>query len=137
MVCRYSFSFPEPPLITLFRCSHCKRLKPTWDSLGDHYAAIKDKIIIAKMEATENDLPASVPFKIQGFPTLKFKKAGSKDFIDYDGDRTLESLIAFIEENASNSLEKKTEADSNDTFVPPPPEGQEPLVQHEHEHDEL
>ncbi|KAL4075823.1 thioredoxin-like protein [Scleroderma citrinum] len=85
-------------------CGHCKRLKPTWDSLGDHFAGLKDRVIIAKMEATENDLPPSVSFRIGGFPTLKFKPAGSRDFIDYDGDRSLESLIAFVEERSKNDL---------------------------------
>ena len=92
------------------------------------------------MEATENDLPPSVPFRVAGFPTLKFKKAGQKEFIDYDGDRTLESFIAFIEENAVNKLEK------NETIPEPEviPEGQEPLKAPEHHeqhddahHDEL
>jgi len=59
------------------------------------------------MEAQENDLPASVPFRVSGFPTLKFKQAGSKEFMDYDGDRSLESLIEFVEANAKNSLERK------------------------------
>ncbi|KIK68097.1 hypothetical protein GYMLUDRAFT_191150 [Collybiopsis luxurians FD-317 M1] len=85
-------------------CGHCKRLKPTWDLLADKYANVKDKIVVAKMEAQENDLPPSVPFRIAGFPTLKFKPAGSKDFIDYEGDRSFESLVAFVEENAKNSL---------------------------------
>lgn len=62
------------------------------------------------MEAQENDLPPSAPFKVQGFPTIKFRPAGSKDFIDYDGDRSLESLIAFVEENAKNSLEPSAAA---------------------------
>jgi len=57
------------------------------------------------MEAQENDLPLSVPFRISGFPTLKFKPAGSKEFIDYEGDRSFESLVAFVEEHAKNSLE--------------------------------
>ena len=128
MVCLSPTSLLEPPLITLFRCGHCKRLKPTWDSLGDHYAAIKDKIIIAKMEATENDLPASVPFKIQGFPTLKFKKAGTKEFIDYEGDRSLESFITFLEEHAGNKLDKPAPSAPVEAEEPAPtPEAQEPV----------
>ncbi|CAL1700698.1 unnamed protein product [Somion occarium] len=118
-------------------CGHCKRLKPTWDSLGDRYISAKDRITIAKMEATENDLPPSVDFKISGFPTLKFKKAGSHEFIDYDGDRSLESLIAFVEENAKNSLEPK--AESKNETVPPPPahEGAAQEELHVDHHDEL
>ena len=66
----------------------------------------------AKLEAQENDLPESVPFRIGGFPTLKFKPAGSREFIDYDGDRALESLIAFVEEHAKNDLKPQTVVDT-------------------------
>jgi protein disulfide-isomerase A1 len=62
-----------------------------------------------KMEAQENDLPASVPFTISGFPTIKFKPAGTREFIDYEGDRSYESLVAFLEEHAVNSLEMPEE----------------------------
>lgn len=62
----------------------------------------------AKFEAQENDLPSSVPFRIGGFPTLKFKPAGSREFVDFDGDRALESLIAYVEEHAKNDLKPKT-----------------------------
>ncbi|KAJ7068313.1 thioredoxin-like domain-containing protein, partial [Mycena amicta] len=85
-------------------CGHCKRLKPTWDSLADHFAPLNHSLTIAKFEAQENDLPPSAPFQIAGFPTLKFKKAGTREFIEYEGDRSFESLLAFIEENAVNSL---------------------------------
>lgn len=96
----------------------------------------------AKMDSTENDLPPSAPFTIGGFPTIKFKKAGSKEFVDYEGDRTLESLISFVEENASTKLEKKVVADDSK------PTAQEPVAtpvtserveahHHEHDHDEL
>ncbi|KAJ7749088.1 protein disulfide isomerase [Mycena maculata] len=86
-------------------CGHCKRLKPTWDQLGDHYAPLKKTLTIVKMEAQDNDLPESVPFSIAGFPTIKFKKAGTREFIDYEGDRSYESLVAFLEQHAVNSLE--------------------------------
>lgn len=103
-------------------CGHCKRLKPIWDSLGDHFAEVKDQLIIAKMESTENDLPASVPFRISGFPTLMFKPAGSREFLEYSGDRELESFVAYVEEHAKNSLKpsvKTPENDSQATFEAP------------------
>lgn len=103
-------------------CGHCKRLAPIWASLGDHFAEVKDQLVIAKMESTENDLPASVPFRISGFPTLKFKPAESREFIEYSGDRELESLVAFVEEHAKNSLKpsvKTPESDSQATFEAP------------------
>ena len=72
----------------------------------------------AKMEAQENDLPSSVPFRVSGYPTLKFKPAGSKEFMDYDGDRSLESLIEFVEANAKNSLELQTRPPPQNETVP-------------------
>ena len=71
----------------------------------------------AKMEAQENDLPPTVPFRIGGFPTLKFKPAGTRDFLDYEGDRSLESLIAYVEENAKNSLEPQVPATNSSEQV--------------------
>jgi protein disulfide-isomerase A1 len=59
------------------------------------------------MDATENDLPPSVPFRVSGFPTLKFKQAGSREFLDYEGDRSLESLIEFVESKVKNKIEVK------------------------------
>ena len=67
--------------------------------------AVSSPACSAKFEAQENDLPPSVPFRISGFPTLKLKPAGSRDFIDYEGDRSFESLVAFVEQHAKNSLE--------------------------------
>ena len=69
------------------------------------------------MEAQENDLPPTVPFRIGGFPTLKFKPAGTRDFLDYEGDRSLESLIAYVEENAKNSLEPQVPATNSSEQV--------------------
>ncbi len=50
-------------------CGHCKALAPKYEELGSLYAnsEFKDKIVIAKVDATNND----VPDEIQGFPTIK------------------------------------------------------------------
>jgi protein disulfide-isomerase A1 len=85
------------------------------------------------MDAPENDLPASVPFRVAGFPTLKFKPAGSKEWIDYDGDRSLESLIAFVDEHAKNSLKAPTKNES----APSQAESQPQVEFHDQTHDEL
>jgi len=56
------------------------------------------------MDATTNDIPPSAGFAVQSFPTIKFKKAGSKEFMDFNGDRTLEGFVEFIGLNAKNSV---------------------------------
>jgi protein disulfide-isomerase A1 len=82
----------------------CKKLKPIYDTLGERFAHVKSKLTIAKFDATENDIPSSAGFKVQGFPTIKFKAAGSKEWVDYSGDRSLESFVEYIEANATNDL---------------------------------
>ena len=52
-------------------CGHCKNMAPTYELLGSHYKAknLNDKVLIAKIDATTNDVPEN----IQGFPTLKVR----------------------------------------------------------------
>ena len=73
-------------------CGHCKSLAPKWEELGGMFAD-NDKVVIAKVDATENDTPA----KVQGFPTLILYPAGRKDQpMPYDGDRTPAAMADFI-----------------------------------------
>ncbi|GAA5895654.1 hypothetical protein JCM6882_000362 [Rhodosporidiobolus microsporus] len=85
-------------------CGHCKKLKPTWDTLGERFSNVKSKLTIAKFDATENDVPASAGFRVSGFPTIKFKAAGSSEWVSYEGDRSLDSLVEFVEANATNDI---------------------------------
>jgi protein disulfide-isomerase A1 len=63
---------------------------------------LAEKVTIAKVDATAND----VPDEIQGFPTIKLYPAGKKDSpIDYSGSRTVEDLAQFIKENGSHKVE--------------------------------
>jgi protein disulfide-isomerase A1 len=101
-------------------------LAPIWEELGSNLPT--DHIVIAKMDATANDLPLDVPFQLQGFPTLKLIKATTNEIVDYEGDRSLESLTAFLKENAVHG-EDVVVVESQDT--------QETEEEEEDEHDEL
>jgi protein disulfide-isomerase A1 len=95
-------------------CGHCKALAPKYEELGALYAnsEFKDKVVIAKVDATAND----VPDEIQGFPTIKLFPAGAKDkAVTYSGSRTVEDLIKFIAENGKYkaSVEEQVEEASS------------------------
>jgi protein disulfide-isomerase A1 len=74
-------------------CGHCKKLAPIWDKLAEKFAD-NDKIVIAKMDSTANELE---DVKVQSFPTIKFFPAGSSKVIDYNGERTLEGFSKFLD----------------------------------------
>lgn len=60
---------------------------------------------------------------------MKFKPAGSKEYIDYEGDRSLESLVAFVEANAKNSLEIPEVKAEEPAKVEEPVKAEEPAAQ--------
>jgi protein disulfide-isomerase A1 len=77
-------------------CGHCKQLVPIWDKLGEKYKDHKS-IVIAKIDSTANELE---DIKVQGFPTIKLIKKGSNEIVDYNGERTLDGFVKFLEGGA-------------------------------------
>ncbi|GAP83531.1 putative protein disulfide-isomerase [Rosellinia necatrix] len=89
-------------------CGHCKALAPKYDELAALYvnSEFKDKVVIAKVDATAND----VPDEIRGFPTIKLYPAGSKNEpVTYSGSRTVEDLITFVKEHGKYKAEVEVE----------------------------
>ncbi|RMY70761.1 hypothetical protein D0863_05590 [Hortaea werneckii] len=83
-------------------CGHCKALAPKYDDLASKFKPFSDKVTIAKVDATMND----VPEEIAGFPTIKLFKAGAKDSpVEYSGSRTVEDLANFVRDNGSNHVD--------------------------------
>ncbi|CAF2821435.1 unnamed protein product [Rotaria sp. Silwood2] len=97
-------------------CGHCKQLAPIYEQLGEKYKDNAD-VVIAKMDATVNELE---DIKIQSFPTIKLFPKDSDEVIDYQGERTVESLTKFIDSNGKEAghipeetAEETEEADEN------------------------
>jgi len=90
-------------------CGHCKSLAPVWEELGEKY---KDhpNIVIAKSDATANEFET---VEVQGFPTLKFFPAGG-EMQDYNGGRTLDDFVKFLEPEGAAEDSEDAEEDGHD-----------------------
>lgn len=89
-------------------CGHCKQLAPILEEVAVSYQNDAD-VIIAKLDATANDIPSDT-FDVQGYPTLYFRSASGK-LSQYDGNRTKEDIIEFIEKNRDKPAQHEQEKD--------------------------
>ena len=105
---RKSFSLQQNQFIHLFLANltfSSHRLAPKYEELASLYTehpTYASQVVIAKVDATAND----VPDEIQGFPTIKLFPAGAKSApVDYSGDRTIEDLAKFVKENGKYGVD--------------------------------
>ncbi|KAJ2173872.1 hypothetical protein GGF45_004281 [Coemansia sp. RSA 551] len=57
------------------------------------------------MDAIANDVPSSESaLQVYGFPTIVFIRGEDNAIVEYTGNRSLESLVEFIEENAATKI---------------------------------
>ncbi|KAI5087374.1 protein disulfide-isomerase A3 precursor [Silurus meridionalis] len=104
-------------------CGHCKKLEPKYTELGQELAN-DPSIVIAKMDATANDVPQG--YDVEGFPTIYFVPALKKDeprryevrfptiyFVPalkkdeprrYEGGREVKDFLNFLKREATSSL---------------------------------
>ncbi|KAI0539671.1 thioredoxin-like domain-containing protein [Xylaria digitata] len=117
-------------------CGHCKALAPKYEELAALYAEgeYKDKVVIAKVDATAND----VPDEVRGFPTIKLYPAGAKsEPVTYSGSRTVEDLINFVKENGKYKAEVVEKKEEETPVAPAATETTSSEAAKETEHDEL
>ncbi|PSC75237.1 disulfide isomerase-like 1-2 [Micractinium conductrix] len=95
-------------------CGHCNALKPIWEELGKAYQG-DDSIVIAKMDATANDIPTD-KMAVRGYPTLFFVKADG-EVMPYKGNRGKEDLLKFTADNCTKckKVEEEKPAAMEDT----------------------
>ncbi|CAF0757481.1 unnamed protein product [Rotaria sp. Silwood1] len=84
-------------------CGHCKSLAPKYDELAKNLRK-EPNLVIAKMDATENDVPS--PYDVQGFPTIYFAPKNNKDNPRrYDGGREVDDFIKYLAKEATEPLQ--------------------------------
>ncbi|CAD6184210.1 unnamed protein product [Caenorhabditis auriculariae] len=82
-------------------CGHCKSLAPKYDELASKLK--NEDVIIAKMDATANDVPPL--FEVRGFPTLFWLPKNSKSNpVPYNGGREVKDFINFIAKHSTDGL---------------------------------
>lgn len=90
-------------------CGHCKKLAPIWDELALAFKG-QPSVVIAKFDSTVNEADG---VSVKGYPTLTFYPRDNKKGVPYEGERDLESLKKWLNENAP-SLKEGTPASSHD-----------------------
>ncbi|KAD3639982.1 hypothetical protein E3N88_29205 [Mikania micrantha] len=77
-------------------CGHCKKLAPILDEVAVSFENDAG-VMIAKFDGSNNDIPSET-FEVQGYPTLYFRSSSGK-VVPYEGNRTKEDIIDFIQKN--------------------------------------
>ncbi|KAH0585150.1 hypothetical protein H2248_008408 [Termitomyces sp. 'cryptogamus'] len=90
----------KPGLVEFYApwCGHCKSLAPTYEQLADAFSGVKDRVVIAKVDA-DSDKELARKYEVKGFPTLKwFDAKGNPE--PYESGRDLDSLATFVTEKS-------------------------------------
>jgi len=81
-------------------CGHCKTLAPIWEKLATDFAH-EPSVVIAKVDAEAADSKQTAKDQgVTGYPTIKFFPAGSTEPISYDGARSEDAFIDYVNAKA-------------------------------------
>lgn len=84
-------------------CGHCKKLAPIFQSLASKLAPVEG-IRVAMIDATANDYDKRA-FAVQGFPTIMFVPKNGGTVVNFEEDRSVEGMMAFIKKHSSANFD--------------------------------
>lgn len=81
-------------------CGHCKSLAPIWEQVATDYAS-EPNVLIAKVDAeAENSKATAQDQGVKSYPTIKYFPKGSTTPEPYEGGRTEQDILSFMNEKA-------------------------------------
>lgn len=101
------------------QCILCEHLAPDWKQLGEDFQFASDRLIIAKVNMTENAVFHN-RFGISRYPTLIFFDGDGESGEWYEDEKELESLTRFVE--------RKTGIKASDAALAPKANGPPPVI---------
>nr|GEU58056.1 probable protein disulfide-isomerase A6 [Tanacetum cinerariifolium] len=75
-------------------CGHCKKLAPEYEKLGASFKKSKS-VLIGKVDCDEHK-SVCTKFGVSGYPTIQWFPKGSLEPKKYEGARTAEALVEFV-----------------------------------------
>ena len=91
-------------------CGHCKNLAPEWETAANSFQP-EDGIVIAAIDAsTYQDI--GTKYEVQGFPTIKYFAKGGTTAAEYDGGRTADTIIDWVNKKVGTNKKLKTMSSS-------------------------
>ncbi|KAH0462383.1 hypothetical protein IEQ34_009958 [Dendrobium chrysotoxum] len=87
-------------------CGHCKKLAPEYEKLGSSFKKAKS-VLIAKVDCDDQKSLCS-KYGVQGYPTLQWFPKGSLEPKKYEGPRTAEALVEFVNNEGGTNVKIAT-----------------------------
>lgn len=102
----YAYAYNKPCMVFFNspHCGHCVAMKPAWAAFEEANPQRSKAAIVSVDASTKEGTELSILHNIRGLPTVLFLKEGLKSTslgsrVDYEGDRSLESLKNFYTSN--------------------------------------
>ncbi|KAI8555588.1 hypothetical protein RHMOL_Rhmol05G0184400 [Rhododendron molle] len=83
-------------------CGHCKKLAPEYEKLGESFEKAKS-VLIGKVDCDEHKSVCS-KYGVSGYPTIQWFPKGSLEPKKYEGARSAEALVEFVNNEGGENI---------------------------------
>lgn len=83
-------------------CGHCKKLAPEYEKLGESFKKAKS-VLIGKVDCDEHKSVCS-KYGVSGYPTIQWFPKGSLEPKKYEGARSAEPLVEFVNNEGGTNV---------------------------------